>query len=406
MNASFQIPSVTGLGISLTEKIDEWLRQPEIGLRFDPFRERDAGSDPRLPLYLVDHGAFTTLWGDWPSFIFAPAGGGKTAFRVRLTHACRAGEDRRRIFPIVLATLDPTVPFFESLTQGAASELLLHLLYFPPRFLALDDDVQRSVRRALEENLVESLEHRLGQIEELLDRIRENRDWDLLAETFDPAVCGLFAPPTVPEVQDLIAVLRSLPPSHPAERADPQTRFDEFQSLLKTLDYEAAYLLVDGVDAYAEAQRDPAAAVETLQPLLGRTLEWAEMGIYVKYFLPLELRESLQERAPFLLTNCDFAAIIKWVPDALREVISRRIQAAAGEYRAVTSLDALCTPALRRAEDELLRVARPFPRDLVMLVEQMFVEHVRRVGSHDRLEPEDLDAAIRWYQRLETTGSS
>ena len=409
MNIPIQVTAVKESNVSITEledQVDKWLRQPEIGLRFDPFRVRDAGNDQRLPLYLVDHGAFATLWGDRPAFVFAPAGGGKTAFRIRLTHACRAEEDRRRIFPVVLTALDPSAPLFASLTQAAASELLLHLLYSPHRFLAHDDDVRRSIRRALDENLVQSLEHRLDQIAELLDRIEEDGDWNLLAETFDPAACGLFSPPTLPEVRDMIAALRSLPPFPPEEQADSQTRFDRFHTLLQSLDYEAVYLLVDGIDAYLETQRDPAAAVEALQPLLGRTLEWSERDIYVKYFLPLELRKPLRERASFLLTNRDNVAIIEWTPDTLREVIGRRLQAAAGEYRAITSLDALCTPALRGAEDELLQTARPFPRDLVMLVEQMFIEHVQRVGSHGRLEPKDLDAALEWYRRFETTGPS
>ena len=106
-----------------------------------------------------------------------------------------------------------------------------------------------------------------------------------------------------------------------------------------------------------------------------------------------------------MLTKDAHFAIIEWTSDALREVISQRLQAAAGEYRAINSLDALCTPALRGAEDELLRVARPSPRDVVMLVEQMFIAHVGRKGPCDRLEPEDLDAAIAWYKRLERAGS-
>jgi len=387
----------TGATLSPEEQIDEWLRKPEIGLRFDPFRIRDAGSDPRLSWYLVDHGAFTRLWGDRPSFVFAPAGGGKTAFRVRLTHACRAGEGARLIFPVVVAALDPTRPCELLLTQAAASELLFHLLYFPQRFITRNGNLQPSIRDFLDENLETVLKHRLDQLDDLLDAIQADHNWERLAESFDPAAGNLTSPPPVAMARQMIASLRA-PLSSVSRQAGPSDHFNQLHALLREMGYQAIYVLVDGVDAYPEAQRGPA-AIEALRPLLEHTAEWAGEHIYVKYFLPVELLNPMQTGYADLLTNLADVAIINWDAGTLREVISRRLMAASEEYRAVSSLDALSTPALRDAESELLQIARPLPRDLVLLVEQMFVEHVLRVGPQGRLEPADLDAAIRWYRR-------
>ncbi len=89
----------------LKNKLQEWLSQ--LGLSLNPFEYIDFGKDPLIPFYLIDHNQFESVSGDQPSFVFAPAGGGKTAFRVRLARECRAGSNGRRIFPIVYK---PTVP--------------------------------------------------------------------------------------------------------------------------------------------------------------------------------------------------------------------------------------------------------------------------------------------------------
>jgi hypothetical protein len=48
-----------------------------LGLHFNPFQPLDASADARLSDYLVEHHILATIWGDWHSFVFAPAGGGK-----------------------------------------------------------------------------------------------------------------------------------------------------------------------------------------------------------------------------------------------------------------------------------------------------------------------------------------
>jgi hypothetical protein len=93
--------------------VPEWLRWA--GFRFDPFGPLDAAADPHLSEYLVGHEVFARVWGDGISWVFAPAGGGKTALRISVMQACWIGQETNRPFPI------PYVPPF--LAWGACASI-------------------------------------------------------------------------------------------------------------------------------------------------------------------------------------------------------------------------------------------------------------------------------------------
>ena len=384
-------------GLSTIEKwIDQWIRLPEIGLRFDPFREQFAEEDSRLPLYLVDHGAFSVLWGDWISAVFAPAGGGKTAFRVRLLHACRTREDGRRIFPIPVVDILPSDNALARVTRGAARELLLHLLFSPSTFLSLSQEDRQEVGSLLRASLLADFDFLVDRLEDLVGSIQATADWNRLTELFDPAAAELFSPPSPKKVQRFLEQLKHAAAGEPP--SDPTTRFERFKRLLfGPLKYETVYVVIDGVDAHTQ---DAGQMKEVLKPFIELADGWKRERIFAKFFLPLELRNYMvKSKSSHLLTTDRQFAIIEWSKEELQELIRFRLQAAAEESRAFASLDALCTPALRRTEEALLEAVRPNPRDVVRIVETLFATHVRRAGGpFGRLEPEDLDEAIRLYR--------
>jgi hypothetical protein len=394
--------SLPGNGRSIIDsedQIDEWLARPEIDLQFDPFRERLADADPHLPHYLIGHDAFADLWGDWSTILFAPAGGGKSAFRVRLAYACRATEDGRRIFPINLALLNPEIPFVEQLLDAAANELLLHLLFKPEVFFQQAPETQQHIKDFLTQNLALPLAFRLAQLSDLLDEIEETDQWHKLASAFDPTAQTVFLPPSAALVRQLLAVLQDERTNIELDLS-PEDRWQRLYLLLETLAYEATYILVDGIDAYLETQREPNRAITILEPVFQQAVAWLPQKIYVKLFLPVELKEPLLQNQLFSrLQEKSRVVTIEWTANKLRNLVSQRLLTASSPDRAVTSLDALCTPNLRNVESELLQVANALPRDLIMLVEQMFTEHVRQQGPRGKLDAEDLDAAVAWYQR-------
>ncbi len=389
---------------NITEKaVIKWLIQ--FGLKFNPFDSRflDAGVDPQLSAYLVGHEAFVAIWGNWPSFVFAPVGGGKSAFRVRLARACRVGQDGRRIFPVIykspgpgdFETWPPTLnEHLYFLNQAIAVELLLELAYRPWHYLKLNRKTRQAVRHHLEANLVVSLEYLLAQLEEA-------GNLSPLIEDFDPTAAQLLNPPDAASIRRLCADLRALSPespdSNPAlQHSSPLLRFQTLTQLIKeSLDYEAIYLLIDGVDAYVESANNPQASVLLIQSLLDQTHKWAGEQVYAKYFLSSELEPLILAASSPALTKIAKPTKITWTTEMLIEVLQKRLQVASqGMFN---SLDAISSPDLRGTEAKLVRIAKPLPREVLVLAERMLVEHIRSAESTDKLKRADLKAASKWY---------
>ena len=399
-------PAEAIYGQELQPNFLSWLNS--MGLAFDPFAILDAGADPNIPAYLVDHTAFAQLWGDWPTFVFAPAGGGKTAFRARLTRACRIGEDGRRVFPIVYHRL----PYPDQVDDGAygqdihlknilrqaAQELLFLFAYRPRDLNALDEVTIATLRRILDENLPSPLQN-------YLTRLLDAGDLSPLAQEFDRTASYLLNPPGS---QDLARFCERLVhvPVYPVSAHSHMERFKELIYFLrKTLHFEAIYLLVDGVDAYPETAADSNTAVSLLRWILDRTPEWMTKQVFVKFFLPIDLESVVSKLQPRLLTEIAKGSIILWSEDDLVQVIRTRLSFASGGM--FDSLDMMSDPGLRSAEKELARWVHPaVPREVLVLTERLLIEHVQRSGKRGKLEPEDLDAAHNWYARQVATAHS
>ncbi|MBN1136840.1 MAG: hypothetical protein JXM73_09650 [Anaerolineae bacterium] len=390
-------PPGAGRARDETENTQDWLSRVGLGMT-NPFRHLDAGADPELSNYLVGHDAFRAIWHDSHAVVYAPLGGGKSAFRVRLAYACRVQEDQRRIFPILYLGPQPTAvsidAHLEAILKAAAHELLLALAYRPARFAALDSAGKQTVRRALDLNDP-------GLLSQFLPQLRRAGSLAPLVETFDPSAARLPAPARPDQVRALCDALEQTPPAGGpvAEPVPVNRRFDELINLLRNhLGYEAIYLLVDGVDAFVETGSQPQRAIAVLEPLLARMAAWRKQRVYLKLFLPVELRKLLRP-----LTKRTKAVIIRWKPESLTELLRARLRAASrGQF---DSLDAISGPSLRGVESALIKATPPVPRDLLALVNELIGAHVRRVGSNGDLEQADLEAALRSYRQLRSRAS-
>jgi hypothetical protein len=376
------------------EELDAWLQS--VGLAFNPFVLLEAGADSRLSTYLVGHGAFDDLWGDWPAVLFAPAGGGKSAFRVRLAYACRAGEDGRRVFPILYhfprgpLSLDKHL---QAISRAAAHELLLELAWRPGWFEALDPAARGEMRRVFDWNAP----HLLDQ---LLPQLREEGSPKPIVINYDPSAAHLPNPPSPARVRALCDALQSLPTT--AEPPPPpQERFNHLLhvtfSLLKR---KAAYILVDSVDAHPETIHEPATALTWLRPLLDHFSAWEEQAVFPKLFLPKELYNLFKNKngRKLLTSQTKSAKIVKveWTPERLADMLQSRVRVASeGEFY---SLDAISSPALHRVEQALIAEAMLNPRELLVLAGRVLLEHVRRAGPTGLLEPQDLQKAINFFK--------
>lgn len=389
----------------LKNKLQEWLSQ--VGLNLNPFEYIDAGKDPLIPFYLIDHDQFENVSGDQPSFVFAPAGGGKTAFRVRLARECRAGRNGLRILPIVYKPTSPGGLGEDAeesarrqrtdLLRCASQELFLHLAYYP---YALDE-----MDEALREVFLQTVSWDLDfPMPYYLNQMKESGSPEPFIDAFDPTARSL---PNPPDKQDILYLYKKLTNYSPkAEKPDDEKRLDIFFDLiLNKLKFEAIYILVDGVDAFLETASSPEHTLSAISWLLENTLPWAQNRIYVKYFLPNEMQPIVMGTPAFRpLTSKSKIIMIKWDADALSEVIRQRLQEASGGK--FDSLAAVSDRALRasgRSPEEMmiaeLRGQKKLsPRSLVRAVNWLLTNHVRDERVREKLTPQDLAAVCEWIR--------
>jgi len=373
-------------------KVADWLKWA--GLSFDPFEPLDAATDTRLNEYLVGHHIFARVWGNVISWVFAPAGGGKTALRISITQACWLGQEITRPFPI------PYVPPFLSwghshpsledhlaaITRAGAISLFLALAHRPHWFFRLDERGRRRVYETLFWNLPAALSV-------YIERCRQAQDVSALREVLDPT----FILPNPPGTDELLRLCNELDMAPDiTSLPSPLERWRRLRELLlDILGFPAIYILADGFDGAPETIANPEAVAECLASLMPLVEEWAELKVFFKGFLPVETEPVLKKRFPNVVAP-ERISTIQWTPALLAEVIRRRVYVAS--EGAFSSLDAVASPALRDVETILAKTVFPIPREILVLTRRVIEEHILREGPTGLLKEEDVEAAIHWYQ--------
>lgn len=390
---------------SSLNNLEGWLHT--LGLASNPFDTRflDAGADPELSSYLVGHEAFEAIAKEQQTLIFAPVGGGKSSFRVRLAQACRVGQHGRRIFAVVYKLPEPwrleeqasaLAQHYRMIVQGMAYELLLRLLYQPERL----GEMQPAQRQAI----AQTLQHHLPiNASILLEQIAAAGSIAPLLALYDQTASHLPGQASPEAVRTLCAELGSLLPSRgPIGEAEAmvstQEHFAAFVKLIKqSLHYEAIYLLVDGVDAYVETVENQRRAVKLLEPLFKET-SLLDERIFFKFFVPSELQPEVT--AARLLRYGGILEVglvdIHWTRALLSELIATRLRLASrGRF---DHLAAISTPDLRDIHEKLIDAVASSPRELLVLAERVLIEHMCRSPDSERLEQEDVTRALAWYK--------
>lgn len=372
--------------------VERWLT--EVGFRFNPFAHLDASTDPHLTAYLVEHQAFTALWGEWPTLVFAPAGGGKTALRVLVARACWSGPDLGHPFPVSYVPQmnnrgelpETLAEHCRAILQAGAVQLLRALLARPHWWGRLETSARKLLRGLLDQDLPAPLAHYLDWASESAAHLSLMRDTDWP---------GLQAEAPAGERQrSLCAALLATPPA--ATPADPLERLKAFvEVLVGALSLSSVYLLVDGVDSFSETAADPRRALALIAPLLSQTATWQRQHLLFKGFFPAEIASALETDYRELL-GPGRRADIKWSTPLLADVIRRRIFVAT--EGAFGSLDAVSTPDLTDVETQLARAVAPLPREALLLTGRLLWERARRNDPKGRLDATDLEAALAWYR--------
>ena len=376
-----------------------WLNH--FNFRFDPFEHIEASRDPNLNRYLIGHEAFSVAWSETPAMLYSPPGGGKTALRIYTSRACWTGGGGYQPFPIHYhlphyfknGDFSTVEDHLEQIVHSGAHALFLAFAYYPLIFIKSSPSLQRQ--------LAQFIFTWIPKIDFYLDVLREGQPDDVAGQLDSSYKLHQASDPVLlPLLLDMLAKY------HQEEQAPVSLSIQKvFEWMVhwitKDLGFRAVYLLLDGVDGFPELASSPGFAAQSLVQLFAKAPEWtASNNIFVKGFLPQEIRAHLRERLEKQWSA--FSQVdLTWDSAALAEMLRRRVYAATeGEFASLGAVSAL--PSGQDLELELARAVNPLPREALTLVSQVLFEYETRWGRNPtaakQIQIEDIENALAWYR--------
>ncbi len=376
-----------------------WLNH--FGFRFDPFEHVEASAEPNLNRYLIGHEAFSIAWSETPALVFSPPGGGKTALRIYTSRACWTGGGGYQPFPIHYhlphyfknSNFSTLEEHLQKIVHSAANALFFAFAYYPLIFLRTSDSLQL--------HFVQFISTWIPNLDYYLEILRTANQPDIVAAQIDSSYILHQTPETA-----LLKLMCESFEKYLSEEKLPvsssiQIVFEQVMTwITRDLGFRAVYVLLDGVDGFPELAKSPGYAAQSLFNLFANAPVWTLAHIFVKGFLPLEMRVHLQERLEKQWSA--FSQIeLKWDEAMLADMIRRRVYAATeGEFASLNAVSAL--PSVQDLELELARAVNPLPREALVLVRQILFEYEKRweenPHSGTRIQAEDIEKAIAWYR--------
>jgi len=384
------------------------------GFTENPFALREAGREERLSEYFVEGPYYDEIKGsaDDPCtvFVFAARGCGKSAYRVMIQSSCRPDDRDSPVLAIpytdfsrVLAeskgdlsqvTVDHHL---RAILAAGLTTLLREFVESPQGFLRLPRK-RLEIFKALMGEHAPLLLHSTF----LSDRLRE---WgketaaDLLEEAAEQELSdALLASISEPLPRFLHTLL--IEPSGPLPDGLPLIEhWRALVALIRRTSLKAVYVLVDGLDEFSETAIEPQTAVTTfLLPLIANLSLMETHPVAFKFFLPLEVLDTLQENPAVRFDRLN-RHHLEWQDDHLVRMLRSRLQAFSGGR--IFSLDAIADVGVtERIDARLARWACGSPRNLLLLGDTLLAIHCDREGdSQPLLTEEDLQEVPDRFKR-------
>lgn len=365
----------------------------------DPSRRRLAEPKPLFsplaffvdPVYARRQDGFTLedLRRRQHSFIFGRPGAGKTTTRFALEAHIRI-EPRR--------TLNVTMEYAGRAATSAAG-LSRHLV----RAIATDLFVQvveqfahrQALPTARQDQAMLWLLARGGrELQRVFKRLLSERE---LSPTWGLApLWRLLARPIVRPARrtELLTTWLASLDKRLAETqtaAMPAGRWQSAVRAARVWNVETIFVAIDGVDTEQRTRRD---MMSLLRPMLDKAPAFAAQGVYLKCFLPLELRDDVRQRlrragvadadAPF--TN------LEWDRARLNAVLMERYIAGGAARRTLADL---VSSQLDDIDERVLSAADGSPRRLVTLIDQLIAVHTARLPVQRSITTAEWQEALR-----------
>jgi len=173
--------------------------------------------------------------------------------------------------------------------------------------------------------------------------------------------------------------------------ANPAGSWQDAVKATHAWEIETIFLAIDGIDTEQRTRRD---MMKILRPLLDKAPAFAAQGIYLKGFLPLELRDDVQQRLLRAGVADEDARFIElhWERQRLQALLMERYIAAGAARRSLTDL---VTPELGDIDERVLVEANGSPRRLVTLIDQLITVHTARPPVMRPITDAEWKEAIR-----------
>lgn len=339
-------------------------RLRNLGFDRDPFAWPEAESieprkeleeffvaPPRFDEYILDL--------DRSAVLLAPRGGGKTACRLRLsTHLNQLQSDalsgislpgQPAPFVVIYDDFEALLPALPGVRTAHHTAPLLHavavatfkfLQKHTVHFLTLSENRRQWWGQFLQAHLLSDM-----PLEDRLDRLGN---------------------------QTLVASLEGVPPASTNTAVSLRRRLITIRDTLQQdFGLDHIYILIDGVDGYAETQ-SPTDLAGLLSPLLDGLSLLSLNGITWKFFLPDLLADTVRASAAVETGRCHVLSI-NWDKDSLIALLQLRLQwASRGQSR---ELSQICEGEMDVSE-ELAQLALSHslgpPRALLSLARELF----------------------------------
>jgi len=378
---------------TLALRMDNWLHQVGF-VNGNPFATSEADREGQyLPEFFVDTGHYDLICGDvnrpQTALVFAPRGGGKTAYRVMLQRQCCPHQLDSTVLAVSYTSFEPALASFRERRQVSAeahvrailrsglSALLNTLCWSQERarafpssqrsclawFLRTFDPPGLSAGRALA--CIQSIEKEFDPPWEPFQRSVQEANLGQELAHFD-----LLENPSVRLLADIVDGT----PEPLGPQASPAHLIAEFVALTRAGGMKATYVLVDRVDELMETAEDTQMILNLLPPLLADLKLMEVPDAAFKVFLPRSVLEPLRACRSIRFDRLRVYEI-EWNDSLLAEMMSRRLIAYSGGR--VRSLSKICTSPLSESIDqEIVHGADGSPRHLLRLGELLFLEHV------------------------------
>lgn len=400
----------------------EWLWRLGVFSDRDPFprsfteleAEREKGEDREYESYIVEPPALAELPERGSGVLFARRGDGKTTSR--LVFAQRHPD----AFLVEYIDFSPLIPHLASLTLGHhIYEICKIALFTLARRIGVGEGVLRRYRFGKKDWVVlvdELLKQRgiqpsppqspLTWIEDAIDgKHADFETWKGQLGEQDRALV---------ELADCLLDIHHM--AHPRlEKYEEQAyspdklSADLFQRFFQAINGVAGcpctYVLVDGVDAFAETKTSLANGERLLRHLLATDDFHKFSRVRFRFFLPLELKAHLLQYSSQRITVRD----LTWADDALLGLVQERLAAASDD--AIKDLETLTWVPFGKSKRQLVRqllaASDHSPRNLLALCHELFDAHVAHQaessrrgtpeGPEDLLSEQDFQVALRKF---------